>query len=158
MIEQLGFGFLPDCKPIYRELPAGSWHSPCFTAKEYGARLERARNYLPSVMWPAREIYRRGLESAKESFDQALPGDDARDAAAREWPKQTLQVGTTQRTAFVDHCISMVDGEWDMRARSTPLASNSEVRASKRTEFLAGVPRLGVPNPTSGNTWHERSF
>ena len=32
-----------------------------------------------------------------------------------------------------------------MRVKSTPLALNSELRASKRTEFLAGVLRLGGP-------------
>ena len=113
MIEQLGFGFLPDCKLTYRELPAGGWFSPCFTANEYESRLERARKYLPSVMWPAREIYRQGLEAAGESFDRALDNGQAREAAAREWPRLTLQVESKQRTEFVDHCISMVDGEWD---------------------------------------------
>ena len=113
MIEQLGFGFLPDCNPTYRELPAGGWFSPCFTVNEYEARLERARKYLPSVMWPAREIYRQGLETARESFDRALDNGQARDAAVREWPSLTLQVESTQRTEFFDHCISMVDGEWD---------------------------------------------
>lgn len=113
MIEQLVFGFLPDCKPTYRELPAGGWFSPCFTVNEYEARLERSRKYLPSVMWPAREIYRQGLETARESFDRALDGGQAREAAARGWPRLTLHVESTQRTAFVDHCISMVDGEWD---------------------------------------------
>ena len=113
MIEQLGFGFLPNCKPIYSELPAGGWFSPCFTVSEYESRLERARKYLPSVMWPAREIYRQALEAARESFAQALDNGQARDAAAREWPSLTLQVESTQRTEFADHCISMVDGEWD---------------------------------------------
>ena len=112
VIEQLGFGFLSDCKPTYRELPAGAWFLPCFTALEYEARLERARKYLPSVMWPAREIYKHGLEAATESFDRALDNGQARDAA-REWPRLSLQVESTQRTEFVDHCISMVDGEWD---------------------------------------------
>jgi hypothetical protein len=113
LIEQLGFGFLPDCKPTYRELPAGSWLSPCFTALEYKARLERARKYLPSVTWPARGIYQRGLDAAREGFDQALGNSQARDDAAREWPRLTLQVEPAQRTAFVDHCVFMVDGEWD---------------------------------------------
>ena len=113
MTEQLGFGFLPDSKPTYRELPASGWFSPRFTVNEYEARLERARKYLPSVMWPAREIYRQGLETARESFDRALDNGQARDAAVREWPSLTLQVESTQRTEFVDHCISMVDGEWD---------------------------------------------
>jgi hypothetical protein len=113
LIEQLGFGFLPDCQAVYCELPAGGWHSPCFTAKEYGARLERARNYLPSVMWPAREIYKRGLEAASECFDQMMDIGPARNDAARDWPRLTLQVESAKRTEFVDHCISMVDGEWD---------------------------------------------
>ena len=113
MIEQLGFGFLPDCNPTYRELPVGGWHSPCFTAKEYAARLERARKYLPSVMWPARVIYGQGLEAARECFDRALDNGQTRDAAAREWPSLTLQVESTLRTEFVDHCIAMVVGEWD---------------------------------------------
>ena len=113
MIEQLNFGFLLNCKPTYRELPVGGWHSPCFTANEYEARLERAEKYLPSVMWPAREIYKQGLGAAKESFDRALDNGHAPDAAAHHWPKLTLQVESTQRTKFVDHCIAMVEGEWD---------------------------------------------
>ena len=113
MIEQLGFGFLPNCKPTYRELPVGGWHSPCFTANEYEARLERAEKYLPSVMWPAGEIYRQGLGAAKESFDRALDNGQARDAAACDWPQLTLQVESAQRTEFVEHCIAMVDGQWD---------------------------------------------
>ena len=124
LIEQLGFGFLPDCKSTYSELPAGGWFSPCFTANEYESRLERARNYLPSVMWPAREIYRQGLEAAGESFDQALGNGPARDSDAREWPRLTLQVESSQRVAFVDHCVAMVDGDgiaqaWNSRSVPT---------------------------------------
>lgn len=112
-MEQLNFGFPPACKPAFREWAAGSWHAPCFTAKEYEARLERARRHLPSLMGPAMEIYRRGIEAASEGFNRALQGDGMRLDLPRESPKLTLQVDATQRTVFVDHCVFMVDGGWD---------------------------------------------
>lgn len=88
-MEQLNFGFPPACKPAFREWAAGSWHAPCFKAKEYEALLERARQHLPSVMGPAMEIYRRGIEAASEGFNRALQEDRMRHDAAREWPKLT---------------------------------------------------------------------
>ena len=113
MMDQLTFGFMSDCKPSYREWPAGHWLSPCFTAQEYEARLERAGEHLPSVMGPARDIYRQGLAAARENLDRLAPGNEALKGGAIEWPPVTLSVESMQRAAFVDHCIFMVDGGWD---------------------------------------------
>lgn len=90
MMEQLNFGYPPACKPTFRELAAGSWHAPCFTAKEYEALLARARQHQPSVTGPAMEIYRRGIEAASEGFHGTLQGDWMRLDVPREWPKLTL--------------------------------------------------------------------
>lgn len=112
-MEQLAFGFLTDFQPDHREIPAGGWLSPCFTAQEYASWLERARQNLPWVMWPARDIYRRGLDAAQENLDRVPPGSDVHQGVAIEWPTITLHVESLQRAAFVDHCNFMVDGGWD---------------------------------------------
>ena len=113
MNEQLGFGFPLDSKPLRRQMPLGGWPAQRFTAEGYANRLQLARENLEEVVWPAREIYRRGILACAANHMRILETGATSDNEPRQWPSATLQVESARWAEFVQYCIDMVDGDWD---------------------------------------------
>lgn len=113
MNEQLDFGFPLDSKPLRPQMPAGDWPAQRFTVEGYGNRLQLARENLEYVFWPAREIYRRGILACAANHMRMMETGATTNNESQQWPSATLQVELARWAEFVQHCIDMVDGDWD---------------------------------------------
>ena len=118
MTDQIGFDFGQECLPaVLVEDPPGSWTTPEFTTGQYETLFERAGLAMPQIFAQARPLFESGLQRVRAVHAQLQDHRKSRDADAgdrcyRLW-RTDIEVDALTLQAFIQHCQSMIDGNWD---------------------------------------------